>query len=235
MRVRVVCLALIVPMVAAAAHADPDDDSAAVHLERGLAAYRAREFRRALDELLQANRRAPDLADPFRWIALTEAEIDDCRSALINIDTFVSLVPAGDPRVPELVALRDRCQHTGNLTVESTPSGAALRVDNGSVVGTTPVSRLAMRTGRHTITVEKPGWESQSRDVDVYAFATDHASFALTAVHETQLAHRWWFWAGLGVATAVLAVVAYDARRPDTGRPDTGLPPVTCTASGCQP
>lgn len=234
MSVRVVCLALGVAMGAATAHADPDDGTAAIHLERGIAAYRAHDFSRAMTELLLANQQALESPEPYRWIALTEAEIEDCRSALINIDTFLSLVPAGDPRVPELMALRDRCLHTGRLTVESTPSGAAIRIDGGPVVGTTPVDRLAMRAGRHTITADKPGFESMSRDVDVHAMATDHAGFALLAAHQTPLAQRWWFWVGLGAATAALGALAYDMRpSPGSGLPS--LPAVTCTASGCRP
>jgi PEGA domain-containing protein len=235
MSVRVAWFALVAGM-AGAAHADPDDGSAAIHLERGIAAYRAHEFSRAMTELLAANRQALDSPEPYRWIALTEAEIDDCRSALINIETFVSLVPAGDPRVPELTALRDRCRYTGNLTVESTPSGAAIRIDRGPVVGATPLRHLAMRAGRHTITVDKPGFESQSRDVDVRALATDHAGFALTAAHDTLLVQHWWFWVGVGAAAFALGVVAYDQRASTgPGSSPPGLPPVTCTASGCRP
>jgi hypothetical protein len=195
-------------------------------------------------ELLLANRQALESPEPYRWIALTEAEIDDCRSALINIETFVSLVPAGDPRVPELTALRDRCRYTGNLTVESTPSGAAIRIDRGPVVGATPLRHLAMRAGRHTITVDKPGFESQSRNVEVRALATDHAGFALTAAHDTLLVQRWWFWAGLAAVALTLGVVASEGHASPGSSPGPGsspspsppgLPPVTCTPSGCGP
>ncbi|HEX3761076.1 MAG TPA: PEGA domain-containing protein, partial [Kofleriaceae bacterium] len=203
MTVRVACLALVLQM-AAAAHADPGNAGASVHLERGIAAYRARAFDRAMDELLEANRQAPDLVEPYRWIARTEAEIDDCQSALINIESFLSRVPGNDPRVPELVAVRERCQRTGRLTVESTPSGAAIRVDQGPVVATTPVSRLAMRVGRHTITVEKPGFEPMSREVDVHALAAERAGFALATVHAAPVTQRWWFWVGVGAAIVAL-------------------------------
>jgi len=237
MSVRVACVALFVQVVAANAHADPVDDSAAVHLERGIAAYRARDFGRAMAELLQANRQAPDLADALRWIALTEAEIDDCRSALINIEIFVPLVPADDPRVPELVAVRDRCRSTGNVTVDSTPSGAAVRVDRGPVIGATPVTRLAMRAGHHTLSVEKPGFEPQSRDIDVRALANDRASFALGLAHTTLVTQRWWFWVGVGVATIGLTALALDARPGESHPTPTqpGFPSVTCNASGCHP
>ena len=68
-----------------------------------------------------ANRAAPEANEPYRWIAVTEVQVDD-RSALINIATFVSRVRAGEPRIPALLEARDRCQRTGSLTVESTRS-----------------------------------------------------------------------------------------------------------------
>lgn len=231
MRARVVWFALVLQIAAADAHADPDAAGASVHLAGGIAAYRAREFQRAMEELLEANRQAPELVEPYRWIALTEAEVDDCPSALINIETFLSRVPGTDPRVPELVALRARCQSTGSVTVESTPSGAAIRIDQGPVVATTPVSRLAMRTGRHTITVEKSGFEPLSREVDVHALAADRERFALTMVQATPWTQRWWFWVGVGAATVALTALALDVRH----QGDPGFPAVTCTSTGCQP
>jgi hypothetical protein len=74
-------------------------------------------------------------------------------------------------------ALRERCLHSGRSSVDSTPPGATIRVDDGPVVGTTPAKRLAIRVGDRTLTVEKPGFESQSRRIHVHASGIDHASF----------------------------------------------------------
>src|SRR5690349_7584057 len=138
MTARVAWLAAVATFAAAVAHAEPADE-ARDHHEPGVAAYRARKFTLAVDELLAANRLAPDRPEPYRWLALTEAEIDDCPSALINIDAFLSRAPAGDPGAPELAVLRDRCLGNGKLDVDSTPSGATIRVDGGPPVGATPI------------------------------------------------------------------------------------------------
>jgi hypothetical protein len=213
------------------AWADPVDDSALSHLDRGAAAYRARDFARAVDELTQANRLVPDWPDPYRWLALTQAEIGECQSALRNVDAFVSRVHPWDSRVPELLALRDRCGHTGNLTIESAPDGATIRVDDGPPIGVTPAKRLAMRVGPHTVIVEKPGFESQSRRIDVRAFDAGNATFVLQATRDTPLLQRWWFWVGLGAVAITAIVFTYDANR----SPDPRLPVVTCSPSGCHP
>jgi hypothetical protein len=186
-----------------------------------------------MQELLLANRAALAAPEPYRWIALTEVQIDDCRSALINIATFISLVPTGDPRVPELVEARDRCQRSGSLTVESTPSGAAIRVDGRPVVGTTPLTGLTIDSGLHTIAVDKPGFEGQSRRVEVRALTAEYAGFELAPEHERPLAQRWWFWGAVGAA-AVVASIAL-TYHPSHGPPAMGLPTVTCTTSGCTP
>jgi hypothetical protein len=220
----------MVQLAVGSAHADPAEDDASARLERGVAAYRARDFARAMNELLEANRLAPDWPDPYRWLALVEAEVDDCQSALINLETFVARVPAGDPRVPELVALRDRCLHTGKLGVDSTPSGAAIRIDGGPPVGTTP-ARLTVRTGPHRISLEKPGFEPQARGVDVGVGGLGHASFALTAAHDPPLTQRWWFWTALGAVAVTAIGLTYEATR-SSGQ---DLPGVTCSAAGCHP
>jgi hypothetical protein len=89
--------------------APADDADALAHLDRGVAAYRARDFALAERELEQAHQLAPDRPNPFRWLALVEAELGECPAALVNIESFMSRVPAGDPRVAELVQLRERC------------------------------------------------------------------------------------------------------------------------------
>jgi hypothetical protein len=226
----VVIVQFAVASAASIARADPVEDSALAHLDRGAAAYRARDFARAIDELTQASRLVPDSPDPYRWLALTQAEIDDCQSALRNIEAFVSRVQPWDSRVPELLALRARCSHTGNLSIESTPDGATIRVDGGPSIGMTPAKHLAMRVGPHTIIVEKPGFEPESRRVEVRAFDTDNASFVLRE-HSTPLLQRWWFWAALSAVAVGAVVLTYDTSR----SPDPSLPTVTCSASGCRP
>jgi hypothetical protein len=224
-------IVVAVQLAATAAFADPTEDAALAHLDRGVAAYRAGDFARAHDELLEANRMAPDRPNPYRWLALAEAELDDCQSALINIEAFLSRVPAGDPRVAELVALRDRCLHTGKIDIDSTPVGAAIRVDGGPSIGTTPARRLAMRVGPHTVTLEKPGLAAQSSRIEVRPFGTNYATFHLQAEQPTPVTRRWWFWVAIGAVAITVGGLTYDAAQ--TSSPT--LPSVTCTSSGCHP
>jgi len=227
------CVAWLVMtvQVAAVAHADPVANDAAAHLERGVAAYRAHDYAAAMTELLAANRIAPDWPDPYLWLALAEAEIDDCQSALINLDAFAARVAAADPRLAELLALRDRCLHTGTLGVDSTPSGAAIRIDGGPPIATTPARRLAMRAGPHQVTVEKRGYEPQSQRVDVAAFGIGYASFVLPVTHHEPVSQRWWFWPVIGAVAVTAIGLTYEATR----GPDVHVPGVTCDPAGCHP
>lgn len=218
-------------LAAAPAAAEPAEDAALAHLDRGVAAYRAGDFARAHDEVLAANRLAPDRPNPYRWLALAEAALDDCQSALVNIEAFLSRVPAGDDRIPELVALRDRCLHTGKVTIESTPVGAAIHVDGGPAIATTPARRLVMPVGAHTLTLSRPGFVERTARIDVHAFGTDFATFHLSAAQPTPLVRRWWFWAAIAAATIAAGGLTYEATRDSPSR----LPAVTCDASGCRP
>lgn len=248
-------VAVIVQLAAVVAHAQPappaelaqpapirDEDDAQTHLDRGIAAYGAHDFPRAMDELSLANRLAPEAAEPLRWLALTQAELDDCRSALANIDSFAARVPRNDPRIPELVALRSRCLQNGRLSVDSAPRGAQVSIDGGRPIATTPVKRLAMRAGRHTVTVELPGFEPQSHEVEVGALRTDYTSFSLVLEHETSITRRWWFWVAIGALAITAGGITYGVLH--DGSQDGAMqmmpagppfPIITCTPTGCRP
>jgi hypothetical protein len=214
---------------------DPRQAGAAACLDRGVAAYRARDFTRAIGELVAASRLLPGWPEPYRWLAQAQVESDDCPSAVINVDAFAARVAPGDRRLPELSALRDRCLHTGVLRVDSAPAGAMIRVDGGPPVGTTS-RRVTLRTGVHTVTVEKPGFETGSQRVEVEPLGTHYTSFALTPEHDPPLAQRWWLWVAIG-AGVVATIVLIDASHETTQRPElrspSGLPRMTCDAAGC--
>lgn len=106
MRARVIWIAALASL--RVAHADPAAD-ALTHLDRGVAAYRAGDYARAHAELVQASTLAPDRPNPYRWLAMTEVELGDCDNARIHVESFLSRVPVGDPRVPEVISLRERC------------------------------------------------------------------------------------------------------------------------------
>ena len=97
----------------APAPAGPAETRALDHLDRGVAAYRAGDYVRARSELTAASALAPDRPNPYRWLALAEAALGDCDDALVHVESFLSRVPAGDPRVPEMTGLRERCRNPG--------------------------------------------------------------------------------------------------------------------------
>lgn len=225
----ILVLGLALP-AAPAARADAVEDAARVHLDRGVAAFRAGEYPRALRELTAASELVPDKPNPYRWLALTQVQLGDCRSALEHIEDFLSRVPADDERTAELVRLRELCQRTGALRVESAPPKASLRID-GAVVGATPYESLSLRAGAHVLVAEKAGFAAQRREVVVPAGGELAVRFELSPARAS-IARRWWFWAAIGgAALAVGGAIAYAA---SDGGP-TPLPPIDCAPSGCTP
>ncbi len=68
---------------------------------------------------------------------------------------------------------------TGAIYVTSLPSGADVWLD-GTYVGHSPVILDALSTGRHTVSLNRTGWNSQDVDVSVVAGTTSLSSVALT-------------------------------------------------------
>jgi len=103
-------VATMIVLLALAPHvrADPRTDAQAA-LERGVAAYRANDLVTARAELTTAHDLSPDSANPYRWLAIVERDLGDCRTALVHVEGFLARVPAGDPRIAEVVALRNAC------------------------------------------------------------------------------------------------------------------------------
>ena len=100
-------------VVALQVHAYADqNDEALVHLDRGVTAFNAKDFRTAHTEFFAAHELAPDKANPYRWLALTDIQLGDCPSALPNIEGFISRVPADDARIAEMTRWREFCQRS---------------------------------------------------------------------------------------------------------------------------
>ena len=95
----------------ALAHAEPRsvENEALHHLDRGVAAYRAGDYAVAEHELHTAQALVPEKPNPYRWLALTESALGECQQALVDIESFLSRIPADDPRVAEMVQLREHC------------------------------------------------------------------------------------------------------------------------------
>jgi hypothetical protein len=104
------------------AYADPAEDAALLHLDRGIAAFNGKDFATAEREFSAAHELVPDKANPYRWLALTEIQLGDCKSALDHIDAFITRVPPGDPRVAEMTRWREFCRR------EPPPQGAQTQV-----------------------------------------------------------------------------------------------------------
>jgi hypothetical protein len=229
MRAVVASIAVAATCLAAPVRADPTEAAALVHLHRGVAAFRAGDFARAHREFEAARELAPDRPNPYRWLALTEVQTGDCRRAVVNADAFLSRVAADDPRAAELVRVRELCGRTAVLRVESTPSRAALRIDD-AVVGRTPYRAPSMRPGTYRLSADRDGYEPVERSIVVRP-GTDLAIRLDLEPRARPITRRWWFWTAVaaGAAAAVTATVVLASR----GEGDQLLAPIRCDATGC--
>jgi hypothetical protein len=108
MRAAVVAIVVVVTL-RLHAYADATDDAALLHLDRGIAAFDAKDFPTAERELSIAHELAPTKANPYRWLALAEIQLGDCTSALPHIDGFLSRVGPDDARIAEMTRWRAFC------------------------------------------------------------------------------------------------------------------------------
>jgi tetratricopeptide (TPR) repeat protein len=99
-----------VALVAATAGAEERDEAALRHLDVGIAAYRAGDFRAARREFDSAQKLVPEKANPYRWLGMADQQLGDCTQALLAFEMFLKLVPPHDERVGEITRLRDACQ-----------------------------------------------------------------------------------------------------------------------------
>lgn len=209
-------IVLAAQLAAAVVRADPAppaggtaENRALVHLDRGVAAYRTGDYRRAHDELLEASHLAPDRPNPYRWLALTEVALGDCPSALVNIESFLSRVPASDPRVAELRSLRERC-------LRSVRPGEPRPGEPRPGVAALPA-------------VPPPVAPAASAPPLTSAPLASPASPTSDAPADTPLIRRWWFWTAIGAVAVTAAGVTYGLTREGPSR----LPVVICDAAGC--
>ena len=179
-------VAVIVVALHLHAYADPAEDAALVHLDRGIAAFNGKDFATAKREFTAAHELVPDKANPYRWLALAEIQLGDCKSAVEHIDHFVRRVPATDPRVGEMTRWREFCRREASAQ----PATTQQQVTGTQVTGT-------QVTGTQALAQPKPLAQPQpSRDEPVHA--------------------RWWFWPAIGTAAlAITGVTIYAVTRSD--------------------
>ena len=80
-------------------------------------------------------------------------------------------------------------QTNGMISVVSEPSGADTFLDGISTGRYTPCVLMEVSPGRHTIEVSKPGYESDSAQVEVFRGKTTIIRFILVRVNGTSQAH----------------------------------------------
>lgn len=218
-------------LAAGGASADPVEDAAQVHLDRGIAAFEKKDYATAHRELSAANQLVPAKPNPYRWLALTEVQLGECTRARANIDAFLARVAADDPRRAEMMRLRALCSRTGALAIRTTPERAQLRID-GAHVGTAPYRAGALAAGDHTIEAEAPGYAALSRSLVVTAGGEHDVHLVLRRAGRP-ITRRWWFVPAIVGAAALVTGAVVLATRDDGG--DAMLPGIECDGSGCRP
>jgi cytochrome c-type biogenesis protein CcmH/NrfG len=123
------------------AYADPKEDEALRRLDRGIAAFDAKDFATAEREFTAAHDLVPDKANPYRWLALAEIQLGDCQSAVEHIEGFLSRVPATDERVAEMTRWREFCRRQ---RAEQTPQPPASQ--NAQLTGTQGLGQPPVRS-----------------------------------------------------------------------------------------
>jgi hypothetical protein len=161
-------------------------------LDKGIAQFNAGQLAAARESFVKARDLVPDKANPYRWLGLVDARMGHCAEAVRELETFLQKVPAGDARVAEAVTLRDRCKEDvqprmGTLVVESTPSGAEVRLDDANAVevASTPYHNEAVPAGNHVVFVKKGGYELVTRGVAVNQHETVRVELTLKELPKT--------------------------------------------------
>jgi tetratricopeptide (TPR) repeat protein len=165
-------LLLVANLAAGVAHADDKLTEAKQHLERGVALYNESNFGGALAEFQRAHELAPSYRILFN-IAQVEMELEDHAAAFRAYTRYLKeggpdIAPARRAQVTaQIERLRGR---VGFLVIQTAP-GAQVFVDEAQV-GYAPLSEpVAVKAGRHRVTVNVPGREPVTRVFDVVVTA----------------------------------------------------------------
>jgi PEGA domain-containing protein len=223
-------LAILVAWSTVARADAPSEEEAVRHLNLGIAAYKQGHYDEALRELTETDRLAPDRANTHRWLALVQAKLGDCKAALLHVDAYMARVTGDDKRLPEIVALRDKCLGIATLVVQSTPDGANVHIDGGPIAGTTPHRAIGLRGGSHVIDVDKSGYFKANRAITMPPTGELVVSLELKPMI-VRPERPWWPWAAAGVAVvAAVGVTALVLTRSH----DNSLPPIVCDGGACK-
>jgi tetratricopeptide (TPR) repeat protein len=191
------------------ANAEPKEDAALLHLDRGIAAFEAKDFATAEREFAAAHRLVPDKANPYRWLALTEIQLGDCKRAVEHIDGFLSRVPPTDARVAEMTRWREFCRREAQPQSQGPPTQG----QGPPTQGQGPPAQGPVTPAEPQVT----GTQGLAQPAPVRDDKPLHA--------------RWWFWPAVGtLAVVITGATIYAVTRTD----ETMLPSVQCDATGCR-
>jgi PKD repeat protein len=105
-------------------------------------------------------------------------------SSFLNsvLNTMQSQLPSGEWAYDTLsFQVVSSAPETGTLRVETTPSGAAVRID-GTDVGTSPVGRSGLAPGSHSVRVSRAGYQTVTQSATVVAGTTTTVRITLTPI-----------------------------------------------------
>ena len=213
--------------------------SATQHFDTGMVHYRARRFRDAIREFELAASTVPS-ADLWFNIARAHEQLSDWGDAAEFYRKYLRdrVDPQDRAAVEEhIAALEERAEAermarrqaptTGSLRIESTFSGANLRMD-GSDVGHTPIAEpLSTTPGSHALDLRATNRIPARAQANVTAGLTSTAFLEVPPMtrYRSIRGKRLWTWIAGGVALATLgtaAVLEIEANRGDHGGHTTG-------------
>jgi tetratricopeptide (TPR) repeat protein len=155
------------PALAQAPRPAPTDlkAQARAHYDRGAGFYKQARYREAIAEFQEAYRLRPHGVIHFN-LAQCYERLGDIPAALQAYHEYLRAVPDAEDRrtvVAAMANLEARLGASGvqQLLVYSDPSGAEVRVD-GQSRGRTPLA-LVLPHGSHTVSLEKPGYRTSTR------------------------------------------------------------------------
>jgi hypothetical protein len=166
---------------------------ARAHFGRGVKLYEEDDFRAALIEFNRAYELAPNWAVLYN-IGQSYYQLRDYANGLRILERYsreggVQIAPDRRAQIErEMAELRGRVAH---VTLTSNVEGAEVSLDD-SPLGKLPLSEPALiGTGRHKLTVTKPGYTPTTKVVDIAG--SDRMTIALDmseVPHETEVAQR---------------------------------------------
>lgn len=181
-------LVVVCAVAAFPAHARSASDALNV-LNQGVTLYHDGDYQAAEHKFLQAQALAPDRANPYRWLVLTQAKLGKCSAVRVNFEAFRGLVGDEDTRLSELVEAKRGCVE--RVAPQARPSTKL------------PSAPAPVAPGGPTIAA--PASSKQGPTTVASAEPTRGDLVTPPPEEPPPKRSRKMLWVGLGVATAVVA------------------------------